>query len=69
MSFIVKINDNGKDLYFQSAETDVVHTEGSRVKWQTTGIFTDDLSKAKKFDEKSNAEWVASGYDAEVVAI
>ena len=69
MLFIVKITENGKDLYFKCQHFGVLNEDGT-TKTPPQGIFTDNIGNAFRFSNKQRAEMVSAGYDgSKVVAI
>lgn len=69
MQFIVKVTENGKDLYFKCQHFGVLNEDGT-TKTPPQGIFTDNIDNACKFRTKQGAEMISAGYDgSKVVAI
>lgn len=66
MTYVIKITDNKKDLYFKSQHHGILNEDGS-TKTPPQGIFTANISEARKFDSKQRAEMVSAGYDGSTI--
>ena len=60
--YVVTLHEGGKKLYFERQHARIVQ-EGGLVANEPIGVFTPDLIDAKKFLDRSQAEWCASYFE------
>ena len=60
--FVVSLIHEGKKVYFERQHARIVQ-EGDLVANEPIGVFTPDLIDAKKFLDRSQAEWCASYFE------
>lgn len=60
--YVVTLHERDKKLYYERQHARIVQ-EGDLVANEPIGVFTPDLIDAKKFLDRSQAEWCASYFE------